>query len=125
MPVNTAGKASLLIVEDDADLRYLLRGALAPTYFCVAVATAEEALESLAEQRFDVILTDVLLPGISGLELVRNLSRLHPGVCVVVMSGAPLDSRHEWSALGVSAYLGKPFLPYEVERLVARAAAQC
>jgi DNA-binding NtrC family response regulator len=116
---------SVLIVEDEAPIRELLREVLSSTYTCAAVPTAEESLALLARQKFDVLLTDVTLPGASGLELVGRVYVLYPEVCVVVMSGAPPDGSHGWGALGVFAYLMKPLDLSEVERYVARAIEYC
>jgi DNA-binding NtrC family response regulator len=112
---------SVLIVEDEAPVRALLLEVLSTHHPCVAVETAEEALVLLSKQKFDVLLTDISLPGMSGVQLVRRVYDLHPNVCVIVMSGAPVEASHGWSALGVYAYLLKPLDLSEVERCVAGA----
>lgn len=58
---------SLLIIEDNAELREVLVKYLGERYYCVTAATAEEAVRLLAGSPFNLILTDVLLPGTSGL----------------------------------------------------------
>jgi DNA-binding NtrC family response regulator len=52
-----------------------------------AVASAEQAIPKVADVRFDVVMTDVRLPGMSGLELARHLAKHHPALPVVIASG--------------------------------------
>ena len=101
---------SLLIVEDDAGLRGLLTEYLGDRYHCTAVVTAEEAAQLLALRAFDLILTDLLLPGASGLELCRLARARCPETGMIVMSGST-DLRHEVAAgrSGAFDYLRKPF----------------
>lgn len=115
---------SVLIVDDEDFVRNLLLEALSGAHDCVAVASAEEALALLARREFDVTLTDVSLPGMSGLELAARLYEQYPDVRVIVMSGAPVDASSGWSTLDVFAYLIKPFGMAEVLRCVAEAKAE-
>ena len=112
---------SILIVEDDEPLRDLLCEALSQRYECVPAAAAEEALALLDRRRFDLMLADLNLPGMSGFELTMRAGALNPDMRVIVITGEPVDSRLRWSALGVFAYLTKPFDLDEVHRLVALA----
>ena len=112
---------SILIVDDEDFVRNLLLETLSGAHDCVAVASAEEALAQLARREFEVVLTDVSLPGMSGLDLAARLYDRHPEVRVVVMSGAPVDASSGWSTLDVFAYLIKPFGVAEVLRCVEEA----
>ncbi|MDT7604574.1 MAG: hypothetical protein QOF61_2571 [Acidobacteriota bacterium] len=116
---------SVLIVEDEAPVRELLREVLSSHYTCADVETAEAALALLSERKFDVLLTDVSLPGMSGVQLVRRVYALYPDVCVIVMSGAPVEASHRWGTFDVYAYLLKPLDLSEVERCVAEAIEHC
>ncbi|HTH60802.1 MAG TPA: response regulator [Paraburkholderia sp.] len=80
--------SNILLVEDDAASRDALRELLGLLGLrCRAAASAEEALELLARQPYDVLLTDLTLPGMSGSELARALRRERPDLRVLLMSG--------------------------------------
>ncbi len=101
----------LLLVEDKDSLRRLLTQALEGSVWAVrAVADPQEALRALEAQPFHVLVTDLRLPGMSGLELIRRARRLHPGLRVVLMSafGEPKDIV-EAMRLGADDFLPKPF----------------
>jgi DNA-binding NtrC family response regulator len=101
----------LLLVEDKDSFRRLLSQALEGSVWRVkAVADPLEALRALEAQPFHVLVTDLRLPGMSGLELIRRARRLHPGLRVVLMSafGEPRDIV-EAMRLGADDFLPKPF----------------
>jgi len=101
----------LLLVEDKDSFRRLLAQALEGSVWTVkAVADPQEALRALEAQPFHVLVTDLRLPGMSGLELIRRARRLHPGLRVVLMSafGEPKDIV-EAMRLGADDFLPKPF----------------
>jgi two-component system response regulator AtoC len=101
----------LLLVEDKDSFRRLLSQALEGTVWKVrAVADPQEALRALEAQPFHVLVTDLRLPGMSGLELIRRARRLHPKLRVVLMSafGEPKDIV-EAMRLGADDFLPKPF----------------
>jgi two-component system chemotaxis response regulator CheY len=114
----------VLIVEDSPTMRALLVSALEglPRALGVTeVASGFEALRRLPRERFDLIVTDVNMPDINGLELVSFLRRnpVYARVPVVIVSteGSERD-REKGMALGADAYLVKPFEPEEVQRVV-------
>jgi DNA-binding NtrC family response regulator len=101
----------LLLVEDKDSFRRLLVQALEGSVWTVrAVADPQAALAALETQPFHVLVTDLRLPGMSGLELIRRARRLHPGLRVVLMSafGEPKDIV-EAMRLGADDFLPKPF----------------
>jgi two-component system, NtrC family, response regulator AtoC len=101
----------LLLVEDKDSFRRLLTRALEGTVWKVrAVADPQEALRALEAQSFHVLVTDLRLPGMSGLELIRRARRLNPRLRVVLMSafGEPKDIV-EAMRLGADDFLPKPF----------------
>ena len=101
----------LLLVEDKDSFRRLLSQALEGTAWnALAVADPQEALLALETQTFQVLVTDLRLPGMSGLELIRRARRLQPGLRVVLMSafGEPKDIV-EAMRLGADDFLPKPF----------------
>jgi DNA-binding NarL/FixJ family response regulator len=102
----------VLIVDDDRPSRTLLVSLLERAgYTARAVTSAEEALESVAEQRPDVVLTDVQLPGVSGYELCRELRATHgDALALMIVSGErtePFD-RAAGILLGADDYMAKP-----------------
>ncbi|MFZ5785493.1 MAG: PAS domain S-box protein [Acidobacteriota bacterium] len=101
----------VLVVEDEEGARAALVQMLEMLGYGVrAVGCAEEAGRLPSEPGFDVLLTDYLLPGASGIELARGLTQRWPNLRVVVMSGyAPDDVARALFAAGPAYYLGKPF----------------
>ena len=82
----------------------------------------EEGLELLGRIPFDVVVTDLKLPGVGGAELLRRLRGSHPGLPVVVITSG--DRRHgeaDFAEMGAAGYLEKPFMIEEVERAVEKA----
>lgn len=101
----------LLLVEDKDSFRDLLVKALAGSDWSVtATGDPSEALERLEAQAFPVLVTDLRLPGFSGLELIRRAKRLRPDLRAVLMSafGEPKDIV-EAMKLGTDDFLPKPF----------------
>ena len=80
--------ADILVVDDDEVIRETLDELLSASYSCQTADTAEEALAKLEAQRFDVVLTDISMPGLNGTELLKQASS--------VRSIARLNS-HSWT----------------------------
>jgi DNA-binding NtrC family response regulator len=89
---------------------------------CHAAATAEQALGFLREQTYDVVLTDISMPGLSGLELLGHLRQEQPDTPVIVVTGIGDRTHAEGlTRLGAYDYILKPFRLEAVEESVARA----
>jgi two-component system, NtrC family, response regulator AtoC len=101
----------ILFVEDDARLRdVLLEAAAMEEYDSQGAATAEEAVEMLRAEPFDVLVTDVTLPGMSGLELLRHCARLRPGILPIVITAyGTVDIAVEAMKRGATDFITKPF----------------
>jgi DNA-binding response OmpR family regulator len=110
---------TILIVEDEPTLRSMLCELLF-AYECTPAGSAEEGLALLAEAAFDLAITDVRLPGVSGEEFLREARRLAPAMPVIVVTGADGDEA-KYIEAGAFGYLLKPFLLEEVEELVSMA----
>ncbi len=106
----------ILVVDDEPSMRRLLSYQLARAGYQVATAeTGEEALEAIAGAVPDMMLLDLMLPGIDGLEVLRRARQRHPDLPVVVITAhGSIDTAVEAMKLGASDFLGKPF---ELERL--------
>lgn len=110
---------SALIVEDEEKLRDILIHMLQSLEvfgFIVGAVDGKEALMKLANQKFDIILTDLKMPRLGGLDLIRQIRRLNPAdeTKIMLMSGAlSVEDVKEAKELGVTSVLAKPF---DVER---------
>ncbi|MFC3606848.1 PAS domain-containing protein [Stutzerimonas tarimensis] len=109
------GGLRILFVEDDPTLRMLTGEVMAELGHSVYLGeTAEEALDQFDRESFDVLFTDIGLPGMSGLELARRVREKLPGLEIVIASGYAIDVRAE-ALDGVHAVLK----PYDIERVRA------
>lgn len=109
----------VLIVEDEPTVCNLLCEILSHDYDCDAVGTAEEGLELLASGGFDMAITDVKLPRLSGEEFLLRAHELAPRLPVIVVTGADSDEA-KFMDEGAFGYLLKPFRFEEGEELVGR-----
>jgi DNA-binding NtrC family response regulator len=116
-------KRRLLLVEDDeVFLRPLHRTLELKGYDVLPVQSAEHALDTLKSEEFDVVLTDRRLPGMDGVELVRQVKAEHPDLAVVVMTAyGTIESAVEAMRLGAEDYLVKPFEVAELFLVIRRA----
>jgi DNA-binding NtrC family response regulator len=119
-------KRSLLVVDDDAAMRQMLASLFQDRGFRVQEAgSADAALERAQEVDFDVVITDVRMPGRSGIELVGELHRLRPDTPAIVMTAfGSIDSAVEAMRAGAFDYIAKPFEPEVVMFAVDRALQQ-
>jgi DNA-binding NtrC family response regulator len=114
--------ADILVVDDDDVIRDTLCELLSTDHSCQTAETAEAALAKLAAQKFDVVLTDISMPGLSGMELLGRVVELYPGTPVIIISGLS-DEEQAQSLMNSGAfdYLLKPFRLEVVEASVRRA----
>ncbi|MEF2231459.1 MAG: sigma-54 dependent transcriptional regulator [Pseudodesulfovibrio sp.] len=113
----------ILVVDDDRAFQGMLVEALIDKGYVVETASsAEEGIKKAGSGRFDLILHDIKLPGMSGLEALPHLSEAAPGVDVIVMTGyASKDSGVQAMQRGAYDYFTKPFSLGEMEVVVRRA----
>ena len=104
------GKIKLLLVEDDEDFSAALSSRLAKRNFSVTVApTGESALDGLKEADFDVVVADIKLPGMDGMEFLAQVRRLHNSLPVIMLTGyASMESAKEAVRLDAADYILKP-----------------
>lgn len=115
-------RSRILLVEDKANLRRLLERIFADRYEIGATADTAAARALLAARPFDLVLTDVRMPGGSGLELLRDIKARYPDTAVVVMTAyASVPDAVDAIRQGAYDYLTKPFDPDDVALVVARA----
>ncbi len=117
--------ATLLIVDDDNNIRDTLHELLSDSYVCHTADRAEQALAYLDVESYDVVLTDISMPGLSGREILKCVQKKHPATPVIVISGnANAEAATELLAMGAFAYLTKPFKLEVIEDTVVRAIAR-
>ncbi|HKP73059.1 MAG TPA: HD domain-containing phosphohydrolase [Pyrinomonadaceae bacterium] len=115
-------KTRLLIADDEPEIRSILQEFLCERYDCRAVSSAEEVLALLEAERFDLIISDINMEGMSGLEMVPHVARLAPDAVIIMISGAQtIDYAIEALRVGAFDYLTKPFDLRHVEVAVERA----
>ena len=108
----------ILYVEDNAIVREITSELLAQEQReIVTCATAEEALKEFAARPFDLVITDVSLPVMSGIELARSILELKPHVPIILASGYDLDFAIEKWTSNVRSII-KPFEADEIEALM-------
>lgn len=100
----------VLVVDDEAPIRELLNDLLKKENCTVkSVATGEEAIAKINEEDFDIVLLDIKLPGISGLETLKQLKVTKPNLVVIMITGFGYDDDliKKSQELGCSGYIGK------------------
>ncbi len=101
---------AVLLVEDYKVLRDLFSMILKQEHECCAVNSAEKAIKLIDRRDFNVIIVDVKLPKMSGVELLKYVHHRYPALSVIMMSGGNASLRPEdFKQLGAIAYLEKPF----------------
>jgi two-component system, cell cycle response regulator CpdR len=108
----------VLYVEDNALVREITCELLAvDEREVIAVATGEEALRVFQESHFDIVVTDISLPAMSGMDLVRHLQKLAPSVPIILASGYPIALEDARLGSNIRA-ITKPFEAPQLEALI-------
>lgn len=116
----------ILFVDDEPQILSGLRRMLAPRrndWDMVFASSGHEALELLAARSFDVLVSDMRMPGMSGAELLASVAENHPGVARIILSGAASESDMMLSAQSAHQYLSKPCERSRLESTIDRALA--
>jgi len=114
-----SGSETVLLVEDAEDVRILARRTLEERgYTVLAARNAEEALEIAGARRIDVLLTDIVMPQMSGPQLVARYQSLHKKPLVVYMSGYADDALAQYELDPNVGFLRKPFSPASLARAI-------
>jgi excisionase family DNA binding protein len=117
---HASGGPLVLVVDDDAKLREYMHVNLELAGYSVAEAeNGQQALEAIDDQAPDLVLLDLVMPGVDGWQLLRQLQERHGSIPVIMFSGkADEHAAAEAAEHGAHGYVGKPFDP---EELLARA----
>ncbi len=104
-------QARILIVDDEADVRHLLAREIGDRgHEVVAAVDGAQAVQEMGRGDFDVVLTDIRMPGMDGIDLTRWIKRTRPYTNVIVMTGyGSLESANTAVQVGAFDYLLKPF----------------
>src|SRR5665647_2727252 len=114
---------SILIVDDEEIVIRSCRRIFSDSVYVVDSAQSGfEALKKVDETGYDIILLDVMMPKMDGLEVLQHVKVRHPGVDVIMMTGlSEIQTAVKAMKLGAFDYLSKPFDPDELTRVVERA----
>lgn len=123
MDNNTSHPKKILVVDDEINVCKSIKQAILHENHEIDTAlSGEEALEKDAENTYDLIITDLMMPGISGLDLLKILKSRRPEIMVIMVTGYPtIKTAVDSIRIGAFDYIPKPFTPDELRSLVSRA----
>jgi len=116
-------KANILVVDDDRSLCEGIATVLINAGYSVdKVHSGKEALAMVNKNKYALVLVDLMLPGISGIELLQQIKKQNPNITIIMITGYPsIKTAVEAIKFSAFDYLPKPFTPDELRSLVARA----
>jgi len=115
-------RSRILIVDDEPEITSILHDLLADLHDCTTASSAEEALDRLRANDFQLVVSDITMPGMSGLDLIPRVKSMSPNTVVVMVSGMQtVESAIDALRLGAFDYVMKPFDLRQVEAVVKRA----
>lgn len=115
-------RSRILIVDDECEITEIISDLLDAEHDCTGAGSAEEALEILGQSEFQLVISDITMPGMSGLEMLPHVKTVFPNAVVVMISGMQtVESAIGALRLGAFDYLMKPFDLRQVEAVVKRA----
>src|SRR5919205_877503 len=115
-------RARVLVADDEPEIRDVLFDLLSPAYECSAVGSAEEALLCLHKKQYDLVISDIMMGGMSGLDMIPHVLKDSPDTVVIMISGVQtVESAINALRAGAFDYVMKPFDLHHVEAAVSRA----
>ena len=121
-------RIKLLIVDDEIVVQkscVAIFSEKSKCYDITTVSSGEEALQILEEKSFDIILTDIKMPGLPGLDLLSTISKKYPDTAIIVITGyATVKTAVEAMKLGAVDFIPKPFTPDEIYNAVEKVASK-
>ncbi len=120
------GKAKILVVDDELPVCKSMASVLTDKNYLVDTAlSGDEALKKNSQNHYDVIITDLMMPGLSGMDLLKTINEKSPNTMIIMVTGYPsIKSAVESVKFGAFDYIPKPFTPNELRSLVSRALAK-
>jgi len=115
--------ARILVVDDEPVVTKGCRRILGDAGYQVdTAATGQDGLQRAVDGHFDLVMTDLRLPDLNGMEIVRAIREKRPGTAIVIITGyGSVPNAVEALKLGVSDYIEKPFTPQQITEAVGRA----
>jgi DNA-binding response OmpR family regulator len=115
-------RVRVLVVDDELPVCRSVSGALEGDYQVETALSGEEAIRKGEGVDYDVVITDLMMPGLSGMELLKQIAEGKPSTRVIMITGYPsIKSAVESIKRGAFDYIPKPFTPAELRSVVARA----
>jgi CheY-like chemotaxis protein len=115
---------NVLVIDDDNEMRnFVLKLLRRRDYSASGVENGAKGIATLAAESFDLIITDIVMPDMEGLETIRRIRQISPDIPIIAMSGGG-DHRVDYlnfaQKLGANAVLAKPFDPADLLKMVAQ-----
>jgi YesN/AraC family two-component response regulator len=112
---------SILIVDDEGEVRHILRRILNPHYEIHEAANGKEALERVYAEKIDIVTLDLSMPDLYGIEVLKEIKRLKPHVEVIIISGfGTLTRAQEAIKHGAAGFISKPFNVADILSLIGK-----
>lgn len=118
-----AEEKKILVVDDEEVMRSLLCDVLGEVgYKVVAVSSGEEAIEKIQQDQFSIAITDLKMPGMDGIEMLKKVKAINSDLCVIMITAYPsVESVIEVMREGAYDYIVKPFNVEEIKLVIRRA----
>ena len=119
--------AKILIVDDeDVVLKSCLRILQKLDYEVDTAYSAQTALDYLQKKKYDIVVTDLMMPGMDGLQLLGEIKKLYPDIVVVIFTGfATVETTRQALKAGAFDFIPKPFTPDELRTVIDNAVKHC
>jgi len=116
-----ANKGTILIVDDEVGPRESLRMILKPIYEVYTAADGHEALRFLHDKNIDLVTLDLKMPGLSGIDVLREIKKFQPDIEVIVITGyGTLNNAQEAIRFGAGDFISKPFNVADIIAIVSK-----
>lgn len=114
-------KGTILIVDDEAGPRESLRMILKPIYNVFTARNGKEALELIQKENIDLVTLDLNMPGISGIEVLKEIKKIRSDIEVIIVTGyGTLKNAQEVIRYGAGDFISKPFNVADIVAIVSK-----
>jgi DNA-binding NtrC family response regulator len=119
--INMAQKGSILIVDDEVGPRESLRMILKPIYEIYTATNGDEALQVIQDENIDLVTLDLRMPGLSGIDVLREIKKVRADVEVIVITGyGTLTNAQEAIRYGAGDFISKPFNVADIIAIISK-----
>jgi DNA-binding NtrC family response regulator len=116
-----ATKGTILIVDDEVGPRESLRMILKPIYEVFTASDGHEALRCIHDKNIDLVTLDLKMPGLSGIDVLREIKKLQPDIEIIVITGyGTLSNAQEAIRFGAGDFISKPFNVADIIAIVSK-----